>query len=165
MFLWRVCWHIGLANTNALLSCGIAVNEKPSAPAGGVIDFEAGSVTGILRERAVEVVMRAVNVRSKEEKKHLIKNGLNMCLKFGLTCVQSNDEDAMDAYQDMVTADELPLRVFLTPTHGDIFGECIESEDYIGMDNKSFKKPFRPCGIGLGSTLSPTGGTLARTLH
>ncbi|CAM9101259.1 unnamed protein product, partial [Ectocarpus fasciculatus] len=122
VFLWRACWHIGLANSAALTACGIDLTKAPEAPPGGVIDFDGTSVTGILRERAVEVVMREICNKSNEEKKRFIKNGLDMCLRYGLTTVQTNDEGAMGIYQELMAADMLPIRVFLTPTHTDIFG-------------------------------------------
>lgn len=151
VFLWRACWHIGLANSAALTACGIDLTKAPEAPPGGVIDFDGTSVTGILRERAVEVVMREICNKSNEEKKMFIKNGLDMCLRYGLTTVQTNDEGAMGIYQELMAADMLPIRVFLTPTHTDIFG----SGD--GAAPEGARPVVRPYGLPLGSTATSGG--------
>ena len=82
-----------------------------------------------------------------------IKKGLDMCLRYGLTTVQTNDEGTMDIYNELVAADQLPIRVFLTPTHADIFG----SDDSLP---EGIRAPIRPDGIPLGSALAPGGNLI-----
>lgn len=161
VFLWRACWHIGLANSAALETCGISLEGLPNPVAGGVIDHDGTSVTGILRERAVEMIMRFVSNKSKEEKTMFIKNGLDMCLRFGLTCIQSNDEAATEVYDELVDNDQLPIRVFLTPTYHDIFGSKVpdkDSESGGHLNGKHFVRAIvRPDGIASGGAKSATG--------
>jgi predicted amidohydrolase YtcJ len=152
VFLWRACWHIGLCNSVALAALGISTepNHAPSPPPGGVIDYDGSSVTGILRERAVEVIMQTVVLdKTDEEKTMHIRNGLAMCSRLGLTSVQTNDEAALGLYRALAAADQLPIRVFLTPTHTDIFGT--PAAPITSID------PFRPAGLARGAETSSSG--------
>lgn len=111
VFLWRSCWHIGVANSRALLAAGI-YDSSASGPRrwllacwrsvdGGVIDAEEdvdeeGAVTvaptGILKERACEFVTAVLDsLRGEPERETFISEGLALCLRRGLTSVQTND--------------------------------------------------------------------------
>eukprot|EP01036_Dinobryon_divergens_P027009 gene27009-35715_t len=89
---------------------------------GGVIDVDGeGYPTGILRERATELIMAVMNRgRSFEEKRKFISEGLGICAQAGLTCVHTNDESSVSVYQALQQEGSLPLRVFLTPNYEDI---------------------------------------------
>lgn len=107
MFLWRACWHIGVANSRALLAAGIydsSVNRWLLAGwqsiSGGeveVAEAEAGaaagpSPTGIIKERACELVTAVLEpLRSDADRERYITEGLALCLRRGLTSVQTND--------------------------------------------------------------------------
>lgn len=129
-FLWRACWHIGVCNTLALQQAGImpsitatssATNAAP-AVTGGLIEIDAvsGTPTGILKERAVELITNVMNKKRYEDHKKFIKEGLNLCCRNGLTSVQTNDEASYKIYQELMKAHMLPIRVFLTPSYKDL---------------------------------------------
>lgn len=121
IFLWRACWHIGVANTSAMLKAGIGLDCSGIHIEGGAIDTENGSPTGIFRERAVELMtMKAMGNKSQSDLCRFIKEGLALCVQSGLTSVQTNDEGSFKVYQGLRDVDELPLRVFLTPTFADL---------------------------------------------
>ena len=84
-------------------------------PPGGVIDFEnyPSSIdqvtnttlsrlpTGLLRERAVELILAVMNVKTIEERRRFITEGLELCASKGLTAVQTNDEGSMELYRSL----------------------------------------------------------------
>eukprot|EP01038_Epipyxis_sp_PR26KG_P013210 gene13210-17703_t len=125
IFLWRACWHIGVANTAALVIANISLDglAEPIVN-GGVIDMFpniSDGPSGILRERAVELVTAVMNVKSFDQKRQFISDGLNLCVKSGLTSVQTNDEMSLNVYQMLQKENKLPLRVFLTPCYLDMY--------------------------------------------
>ena len=79
------------------------------SPAGGVIEQdEHGSPTGIIKERAVELIYSAQQSLNQvqdtsnpaatsalEQKMRFLKEGVDICARLGLTTVQTNDEGAL----------------------------------------------------------------------
>lgn len=133
VFLWRACWHIGVANSAALILCGV-MPAKPipaipliQAPEGGLIELDqSGCCTGMLKETAVELVTALMTKGcTKSQQKNFILQGLSRCLSFGLTCVQTNDEGCYEAYKALEKDAALPIRVFFTPTFDDCMSEGI----------------------------------------
>lgn len=78
-------------------------------------------VVGILKETAVKLVLSAQSLKTEVEREQFIKEGLELCLKSGLTGVQTNDDHSFETYRDLSkSGNGLPLRVFLTPLHEEI---------------------------------------------
>ena len=105
VFLWRVCWHIGCVNSVGLERDGIPVipgAQLPSTP-GGVIEIDpsTNSPTGMVKERATELIIKAMGTKSQRDKRTFILDGLEICRKFGLTSVQTNDENAYEIYKQL----------------------------------------------------------------
>ena len=97
------------------------MNQAAFSVPGGVVEVaDGGGVTGVLKERAVELVTAAMGMKSEEDKEAFIARGLELCSRFGLTSVQTNDECALGVYQRLLASRALPLRVFLTPMHHEI---------------------------------------------
>jgi len=119
VFLWRACWHIGVCNSLALQAADI---DENTVCEGGVVDVseETGLATGILRERAVEKIVAVMGIKTFEQKKQFIKDGLSLCMKSGLTSVQTNDENTLDVYRALLLEDQVPIRVFLTPNQEEL---------------------------------------------
>lgn len=116
IFLWRACWHIGVANTLALRLAGIDILCHDRVIDGGIIDVDNYGVTGILRERACELIVGIMNCHiSDVDKRLFISEGLSMCCKMGLTTVQTNDDTSINVYKALQNEKKLPIRVFLTP--------------------------------------------------
>ena len=91
------------------------------SPLGGIIDRDSdGRPTGILRERAVELILTVMGKKSHSEMKSFISDGLSLCAKKGLTAVQTNDANALSVYRDLLAENSLPIRVFLTPNYEEV---------------------------------------------
>lgn len=104
-------------------------------PSGGVIEDIEGVPTGILKERAVELVLAAMGKKSKEEMKGFISDGLNLCVQMGLTAVQTNDTEALSVYRELQNENKLPVRVFLTPN----YEELLDIDENIEGNTECYK--------------------------
>ncbi|MCP5151021.1 MAG: amidohydrolase family protein [Ectothiorhodospiraceae bacterium] len=58
VFIKRTCGHMGVANTRALAAAGI--DEHAANPPGGNIERQNGRLTGLLQERAQELVSKVM---------------------------------------------------------------------------------------------------------
>lgn len=123
VFLWRACWHIGVANTLALEKANIFQRILNSDKViGGVIDVNENNIpTGILKERAVELITSISSIKSDNELENFIIEGLDICKQYGLTSVQTNDESSLHIYKKLEKEKKLPIRVFLTPNYSDLY--------------------------------------------
>ena len=55
-WLWRACWHIGVGNSAALRCAGVSASSAGSVEGGSVELGADGAPTGVLCERAADVV-------------------------------------------------------------------------------------------------------------
>lgn len=118
VFLWRACFHIGVANTVALEKANLfEIVKNGEEIIGGVIDIDQG----IIKERAVELITAISSIKTDKELENFIIEGLNICKNFGLTAVQTNDESSIHIYKKLENEKRLPIRVFLTPNYTDLF--------------------------------------------
>ncbi|MHA1511338.1 MAG: amidohydrolase [Promethearchaeota archaeon] len=119
--LSRVCGHLVVVNSCALKILEITYNTKD--PDGGEIERDKdGNTTGILKEKAIEMLNPYIDV-DRDSQKEMIAIGLQKCLEVGLTAVQTNDEDAWTIYKELQDEGRMPIRVYLTPYHKEIGGK------------------------------------------
>jgi predicted amidohydrolase YtcJ len=161
VFLWRACWHIGVVNTVGLRlaklmlmqpiegSAPDKVEEETlnESPPGGVIDKDDhGIPTGILRERAVELIVAVMGKKSPQDTLRFISEGLRLCSSVGLTSVQANDACSLAVYENLRGEGSLPLRVFLTPNYEEIVPEmpCVRGDNPSASDEQRVVHPYRP---------------------
>ncbi|NLY53678.1 MAG: amidohydrolase [Firmicutes bacterium] len=117
IFFSRTCGHIAVANSRALELAGIGTN--PEQPEGGQIDLDADGVpTGVLRESALGLVRRLAPKPTVADYKRMLRAGAEQAVSYGLTSVHSDDlagrmEEMLQAYQELIEEDSLPLRVTL----------------------------------------------------
>lgn len=114
VFLERKCGHAGWANSRALELAGIT-SETPD-PAGGAIDRDpaTGQPTGILKERAMELISRLIEEPSMDEAVDAIKAGMANAHKQGLVGIHTLEgAPALRAFQQLRATGELKLRVLM----------------------------------------------------
>jgi hypothetical protein len=118
--LTRMCYHICVVNSKALITAGI--NENTPDPDGGRIDRdEHGKPTGILRETAMELIDRVIEpLTDLGEIKDLIRSACADLVACGFTCVHTDDfgilsnrDLLLKAYLELDEAGELPLDLVL----------------------------------------------------
>jgi len=112
--LRRVDGHAALVNDTALAAAGIGP-ETPD-PEGGKIfrDPETGKPTGLLLDRAVDLVDQAVPPPSPGAIERCILEASAYCASLGLTAVHDAGVTAaqLQVYQRLAAAGSLPIRVY-----------------------------------------------------
>jgi hypothetical protein len=124
--LWRACWHVAVINTQAMHLAGMDLNQTSWTTSGGVVDLgQDGKPNGILRESACKLIKPLIFETSDEIRLKYLSCGLQQCLQYGLTAVQTNDRKCWKLYQRLQREGNLPIRVYLTPNQDEIGSEDI----------------------------------------
>jgi len=101
VFFRRICGHVAVANSAALAKAGVIENTPD--PFGGEIERDStGKPNGILKERALEIVSRAVPRDEKEARKALLVASQKL-LERGVTSLHCiiEDEQEFKALRDL----------------------------------------------------------------
>ncbi|MGA2966938.1 MAG: amidohydrolase [Terriglobales bacterium] len=111
IYLERVDGHIGVANTRALQLASVTVASRD--PGGGKIDRdEAGTPTGILREKAQELVEAVVPKPSHEKRRQAIELALADLASHGITSAQDYSQwEDFQIYEEMEREGKLTARI------------------------------------------------------
>lgn len=116
--LHRNCGHIAVANSAALRLAGI--DRGTADPPGGRIDRDpvSGEPTGILREKAVDLVARLIPPPSAARRRDALARALREALRYGLTQLQTDDcryggglAETEALFRGLVGPDALPIRI------------------------------------------------------
>jgi len=119
IFLRRICGHIAVTNSAALGIAGIT-SRTPDPPGGKIDRDAAGRPTGILRERAMDLVEEKVPHPTEAEYKIASLNAFKKALAVGLTTVHCiiSSKSEFTALQELDREGKLPLRLqILIPIH------------------------------------------------
>jgi len=113
VYLRRKCGHAGWANSRALELAGITA-ETPDPPGGAIERDSTGQPTGILKEKAMDLVARLFAEPSMDEATGAIKTGMAHAHTVGLVGVHTMENaTALRAFQQLRAAGELKLRVLM----------------------------------------------------
>ena len=85
VYVRRTCGHMGVANSKALSVAGIP--EGVNDPPGGAFERREGRLTGLVQERAQEVVYRAMPKPNRAHLIDAIERAGEHCLSQGITSV------------------------------------------------------------------------------
>lgn len=122
VFLKRTCGHMGVANSLALRLAG--VGEKLPQPPGGHVESQNGRLTGLLQERAQELVSRVIPKLPQEALIQGLEAGGRLLLSQGVTSVMDaavgmrQGLDEYDAYVEARRQLRLPVRAYLALAGG-----------------------------------------------
>jgi predicted amidohydrolase YtcJ len=110
-FLARIDGHIAIANSAALAAAGVTGKTVP--PQGGAIDRDAnGNPTGILRESAQELVLKAIPPPSHEERLRGDQLAIADAVAHGVTSVQDfSDWQDFLVFEQLEREGKLRLRI------------------------------------------------------
>lgn len=114
VYLKRKCGHAGWANSRALELAGITA-ATPDPP-GGAIDRDpaTGQPTGILKERAMELISHLFQGPAVDEAVEAIKAGMPHAHRLGLVGVHTMESsNSWRAFQKLRASGELKLRVLM----------------------------------------------------
>ena len=129
--LFRVCSHICVANTKALEKAGI--ERDTVTPQGGEIDRDSstGELTGIIREKAMDLLFKAFPKASEEEILKVCLSACGKAVEAGLTGVHWIVESTAEVQviKRINREGKLPLRVYLL-----IPVEFLENLEELGLE-------------------------------
>jgi len=111
VYLERVDGHIGVANTHALQLASVTVATRD--PEGGKIDRdENGTPTGILREKAQELMQAAIPKPTPEKRRTAIQLALSDLASHGVTSAQDYSQwDDFHVYEELERQGKLTARI------------------------------------------------------
>jgi predicted amidohydrolase YtcJ len=113
------CGHATWVNSKALLATGI--DRNTIAPEGGaILKDEHGEPTGILQDRASQLVSQLIPATTLEEYYEAAAEFAPQLWKMGITCVHAPEELGLFGIARRLRLErDLPLRVALVPPIGD----------------------------------------------
>jgi predicted amidohydrolase YtcJ len=111
VFVRRLDGHMALANSLALRLAGITRETRD--PAGGTIEKDAGGEpTGILKDKAMDLMRRAMPPRSPARMRLAVQAALREAARHGVTTVQDNSPvESLPVYQELHAGGELTTRI------------------------------------------------------
>jgi len=110
--LSRICGHCTLVNSYVLRISGIT-KDTPNPPGGVIVkDPRTGEPTGILHEKAMDLIKRPQlsDKESHERDKKAVKLAMKEAARFGLTSVQDLDYK-IGVFKELLDEGELTVRV------------------------------------------------------
>ncbi|OFW04684.1 MAG: hypothetical protein A3H96_09755 [Acidobacteria bacterium RIFCSPLOWO2_02_FULL_67_36] len=119
VFVQRLDGHMGVANSLALALA--RVGRDAVAPDGGTILRDAGGEpTGLLKDNAMGLVLRAVPADSLEDTMAKAKAALKHAAEVGVTTIQdlTASQTELRAYQALRAQGDLTSRIYSTQSHG-----------------------------------------------
>lgn len=111
--LWRIDQQTVWVNELALRKCGIT-KRTADPPGGKIVRDRAGNPTGVLLNKAVNLVTDKIPPSSREERKHRILLALEECGRVGLTGIHDFDVDSvqLELLEELESEGKLTLRVY-----------------------------------------------------
>lgn len=112
VFLSRIDYHVALANSLALKLAGI--NRDTPDPVGGEIlkDPVSGEPNGILKDKALDLILKVIPPYSFAQKKEAFETGLAHAAQLGVTSIQDNVcQLDFQVYQNLLKENRLAARV------------------------------------------------------
>lgn len=145
VFIKRTCGHMGVANSQALALAGI--DESTPDPQGGRIEKDRGRLTGLLQERAQEMLQSNIPSASvgtlvdaiELAGEHMLSRGVTSVMDAAVGGVQGFDDYL--AYQEARRLGRLPLRAYLAIYGGPtgIVEECVSHGIRTGAGDERLK--------------------------
>ena len=145
VFIKRTCGHMGVANSMALAEAGI--DETTVQPAGGHIEMKQQRLTGLLQERAQEMMLSKIPPVDAETLiaaielagHHMLSRGVTSIMDAAVGGVQGFDDYL--AYQEARRQGRLPLRAYLAVYGGPtgIVEQCMEHGIKTGAGDERLK--------------------------
>ncbi|MBM3545732.1 MAG: amidohydrolase [Alphaproteobacteria bacterium] len=122
VYIRRTCGHMGVANSATLKAANIP--EGVNDPPGGAFERKEGKLTGLVQERAQEIVYRAMPKPNRAHLIDAIERASNHCLSQGITSVVDAGVGLRAkfqewfAYQEAKRTGRLRVRSYLSFTGG-----------------------------------------------
>lgn len=170
VYLTRIDGHSGFANAAALRLAGID-RTTADPPGGRIVRDASGEPTGVLVDKATELVERCLPPMSEAEREARILTAAEACARVGLTAVHDagDDLETLATLQRLDEEGRLPLRIYAMveskpptlgrwlergPHHGDrLTVRCVKLflDGALGSRGAAFHEPYDddPDNLGL----------------
>lgn len=159
LILSRVCGHLIVVNSKALKTFNISDNIQ--TPEGGAIDRDkSGQLTGVFREKALDLIFDKIPARSMTEIEELLIAAGSSVLAHGITTIHTDD---LAEFDDLLPVVQLYQKLFsrgqIPKTHLHIKSHHLEQAQALG-----YKTGVKIGGITIGAVKLFADGSLgART--
>jgi hypothetical protein len=111
VLLSRLDGHMSLASSLALRLAGVA-SGTPDPPGGTIVRGAGGEPSGVLKDRAQDLVLRVVPEPTREQNRAAARAALREAARLGVTTVQDDSPiDALPTYQELRDRGELTARL------------------------------------------------------
>jgi predicted amidohydrolase YtcJ len=140
VILIRVCGHVAVTNTKALELAGVTSEKRRIFGEQIDVNEKTGELTGILREKAIELVRKVIPQPSMNELEEICILACREALRNGLTTVHwiVNTPREIEALQRLRRKNRLPLRVYvITPV--EFFEYLIDKKFCTGVGDNLLK--------------------------
>jgi predicted amidohydrolase YtcJ len=113
VYLRRVDGHAGWLNKTALERCGIDAST-PDPPGGELIRDAEGNPTGIVVDKAMDLVRKKIPKLSRAERKRRLLEAIRVCRRFGLTGIHDGGvkREVLEVFDELESSGELGFRVY-----------------------------------------------------
>ena len=105
VYLKRTCGHMGVANSVALTAAGI--DEGTAQPDGGHIESQNGKLTGLLQERAQEMITKVLSDHTIDALAEGVRAGQQHNLALGFTSVTDPGVGLRQGYDEWLAYQQL----------------------------------------------------------
>jgi len=134
VYLTRVDGHAGWVNRKAMDLAGLSAST-PDPPGGRLLRDASGRLTGILIDRAQELVTRKIPPPTPQQVRERLRRAALECARLGITTVHDAGirSSELDAYRALIRDHELPVRVYaMIGGEGDLWREYLNRGPEIG---------------------------------
>lgn len=114
VYLRRVGGHACWVNATALEMAGV-VAKTPDPPGGRIVRDEKGRPTGVLIDKAEDLIEAKIPAPSREEKKRRLRLAVRECQRWGLTGVHDGHtaEEELEILHELLDGGQLGLRIYV----------------------------------------------------
>ncbi len=120
VLLTRVDGHAVWINAAAMKVARLTA-ETTDVPGGRLHRDAAGQPTGVLIDRAIGLVSKHLPCALRDQILQALRQGMRECLALGITSFHDAgcDRETVQAYRDLLSAGELPVRIYVMLAGGD----------------------------------------------
>ena len=134
VYLMRVDGHAAWANRKALEIGGIT-GATPDPAGGKVLRDAGGAPTGVLIDRAQELVARRIPPPGEQQIRERLRRAGLACARLGITTVHDAgvSREELDAYRALIREHQLPLRIYaMIGGEGELWREFLQRGPELG---------------------------------
>jgi predicted amidohydrolase YtcJ len=134
VYLTRVDGHAGWVNRKAIEIAGLT-DDTPDPRGGRLLRDESGQPTGVLIDRAQELVTRKIPEPTPRQVREQLRRAAVECAMLGITTVHDAGVSAieLEQYRALILDKKLPVRVYaMIGGEGDLWSEYLRGGPEIG---------------------------------